>query len=145
MENKTLTYLVPSGSEARSLKPGDILIVNEAADENLSVVRIDTLLSEVWEKQQKGHFQTGAIAADMVQQIFNHLDQMEKSHKHKRHAEGIAAAKARGAKFGRKPKERPEMLDSVHELWKQGEISAREAGKRLGISHVTFLSWVGEG
>jgi len=130
--------------KVKNLKPGDILLVKDTTDEEASAVLINTKLSETWNTTQKGEYKCAALAADMVQQIFSHLDQMEKSERYRRHAQGIATAKARGAKFRRRPKERPAMLDSVRKLWEHGEISAREAGKQLGISHVTFLAWVNE-
>ena len=140
MEEKNLTYLVPPGSEARSLKPGDILLVNETADENLSVLRIDTLLPEVWKKQQKSHFQTGAIAADIVQQVFNHLNQMEKNHRHKLQADGIAVSKAKGVKFGRPRKEPPENFGELISSWEQGKMSLAELLEETGIKESTFYS-----
>jgi DNA invertase Pin-like site-specific DNA recombinase len=70
--------------------------------------------------------------------------QTERSFNHQRQAEGIAAAKAKGVKFGRPVKERSELFYSLHELWKHGGISAREAARRIGISHTAFLNWVEE-
>ena len=59
----------------------------------------------------------------------------------KRQAEGIAAAKARGVKFGRRPKEKPPEYPAVLKAWQSGELSARAAAKCLGITHQTFQSW----
>lgn len=55
---------------------------------------------------------------------------------------GIAIAFENGAKFGRKPKDKPEKFAKVLNLWKENEISARNAGKMLGITHQTFLRWL---
>ena len=67
---------------------------------------------------------------------------IEKEFNHQRQAEGIAAAKARGVKFGRKPIEQPKNFSEVCANWQQGKISARKAAKILGVSHNTFLKWV---
>ena len=58
-----------------------------------------------------------------------------------RQSEGIAAAKARGIKFGREPISPPDNFNEIYKLWKNLEISAREAGKRLNVSYKTFLKW----
>ena len=70
------------------------------------------------------------------------IDEQERLTIKQRQAEGIAAAKARGVKFGREPIKRPSEFDMVNDLWKGGNISAREAAKRLGVTHKTFLKWV---
>ena len=54
---------------------------------------------------------------------------------------GIAAAKARGVKFGRPYKELPAGFQEVKARWERGELSARAAGKELRIAHSTFLHW----
>jgi len=46
-----------------------------------------------------------------------------------RQAEGIAAAKARGVKFGRPPKKRPPEFANIRAAWAFGHISAREAAR----------------
>ena len=58
-----------------------------------------------------------------------------------RQAEGIEAAKARGVRFGRPPMERPAMYPEVLCAWKRREITAREAGRQLGINYKTFQAW----
>jgi len=84
---------------------------------------------------------TGTFIADLVLQILCYMAEMEQTLILQRQAEGIAAAKAKGVKLGRRPKERPPLFNSLCELWRRKEISAREAGKKLGISHTTFLAW----
>lgn len=87
---------------------------------------------------------TGTLIADIVLQLLSYVAQTEREFIRQRQAEGIAAAKARGVQFGRKPMERPPEYEETKALWQKGEISAREAGRRLGISHRTFLLWVTE-
>ena len=59
-------------------------------------------------------------------------------------AAGIAAAKARGVHFGRKPMERPPEFMTIYKRWHDGELSARKAAAILKISHQTFLKWTKE-
>lgn len=61
-----------------------------------------------------------------------------KEQNEQRQAEGIAAAKARGVRFGRKPKEKPPEYPAVLETWRRKELSARAAAARLGVTHKTF-------
>jgi DNA invertase Pin-like site-specific DNA recombinase len=91
--------------------------------------------------RQKERDLTGTFIADLVLQILSYVAQTEREFIRQRQAEGISAAKARGVRFGRPPMERPAGFREVRETWKRGEISAREAGRRLGINHMTFLSW----
>jgi len=87
---------------------------------------------------------TGEFIAEIVLQILSYLSEMEFSQIKQRQAEGIATAKAKGVKFGRKPKERPSIYEETVDRWQRHEISAREASRQLGISHSTFLRWVKE-
>ena len=61
-----------------------------------------------------------------------------------RQKEGIAAAKARGVKFGREPKTPPPEFYPMLAQWQSGTLSARAAGEQLWISHNTFLKWTRE-
>lgn len=87
---------------------------------------------------------TGTLIADIVLQLLSYVAQTEREFIRKRQAEGIAAALDRGVKFGRKPKPRPAEFPDVRDQWRRGMISAREAGRRLGITHKTFLQWAEE-
>ena len=68
--------------------------------------------------------------------------ELEREFIRQRQKEGIAAAKARGVQFGRRPMERGEKFEKLRELWLREEISARSAAERLGVTHKTFLKWV---
>jgi DNA invertase Pin-like site-specific DNA recombinase len=81
---------------------------------------------------------TGVFVADLVLQILAYVAQTERDFIHQRQAEGIAAAKAKGVKFGRKPVELPEEFEEVCQQWREGKISSRQAATTLGISHSTF-------
>ena len=58
--------------------------------------------------------------------------------------EGQVAAKRRGVRMGARRKEPPEDFPKYKEDWENKILSAKEAGKRLGISPNTFLRWVRE-
>ncbi len=90
---------------------------------------------------RQGRDLTGTLIADIVLQLLSYVAQTERDFIRQRQAEGIAAAKEKGVKFGAKPKEKPPGFQACRTSWQQGELSAREAARRLGISHKTFLRW----
>ena len=81
---------------------------------------------------------TGTLIADIVLQLLSYVAQNERENIRQRQAEGIAAAKARGVKFGRAPVKLPDTFCVYAELWLEGKISSRWAGQELGISYRTF-------
>lgn len=87
---------------------------------------------------------TGTLIADIVLQLLSYVAQTEREFIRQRQAEGIAAAKAQGVQFGRKPMARPASFILLKDQWKQDQISARAAAKQLGITHSTFLRWAKE-
>lgn len=84
---------------------------------------------------------TGTLIADIVLQLLSYVAQTEREFIRIRQAEGIAAAREQGVKFGRKPMERPLEYEKLKAKWERGEISVRGAAKQLGITHRTFLLW----
>lgn len=84
---------------------------------------------------------TSNFVADLVLQILSYVAQIERENIRQRQAEGIAAAKARGVKFGRRSKVIPEEFMRVYQQWERGNLSSRSAAKALHISHTTFLKW----
>ena len=91
---------------------------------------------------RKGRDLIGTHISDIVLQLLSYVAQTEREFIHQRQAEGIAAAKARGVKFGRKPKERPAEYEHLRDEWRAGRISARAAARQLGVAHRTFMKWV---
>lgn len=87
---------------------------------------------------------TGTLIADIVLQLLSYVAQTEREFIRQRQKEGIAAAQKRGVKFGRKPKPRPTDFHMLKTQWQAGGISAREAARRLNITHSTFLRWANE-
>lgn len=80
----------------------------------------------------------GTFIADLVLQILAFVAQNERENIRKRQAQGIAAAKARGMRFGRPPRPLPENYDSVYRRWKSGEITGTAAAKECGMPLSTF-------
>lgn len=82
---------------------------------------------------------TGTFIADLVLQILSYVAQTERELIKKRQAEGIAAAKIRGIRFGRNPLGLPNEFDNICNYYIKGEITSRVAAERLGISKSTFF------
>lgn len=90
---------------------------------------------------QNAHDLTGTLIADIVLQLLSYVAQTEREFIHQRQTEGIAAAKARGVRFGREPMQRPENFPEIRAAWESGDLSARKAAKKLSVTHRTFLKW----
>lgn len=87
---------------------------------------------------------TGTLIADIVLQLLSYVAQTEREFIRQRQAEGIAAAKRNGVRFGRKPMERPAAFCEIQKQWLDRKISARAAARELGVTHSTFLRWAQE-
>jgi len=138
------------------LQPGDTLIVKSidrlgrnyeeileqwrviAKEKQAYIVVLDMPLLDT----RQGRDLTGTLISDIVLQLLSYVAEVERDLIRQRQAEGIAAAKARGVKFGRRPLEKPAGYERAKDEWLRGEISAREAERRLGVSSRTFLKWV---
>ena len=68
---------------------------------------------------------TGTLIADIVLQLLSYVAQTEREFIRQRQAEGIAAAKEQGVKFGRKPMERPKEFESLKVQWQNNYIKCR--------------------
>ena len=106
-------------------------------EKNVDVVVLDMPLLDT----RQGHDLTGTLIADIVLQLLSYVAQTEREFIHRRQAEGIAAAKARGVRFGRRAYERPAEFTQLCEEWLAGHMSSRTAASRLNVSHQTFLKW----
>lgn len=80
----------------------------------------------------------GTFIADLVLQILSFVAQSERESIRKRQAEGIAAAKARGVKFGRPEKKMPEDFARIVKVWEQKSLSFSEVLKECDMSRATF-------
>ena len=139
----------------RKLKKGDTLVIKSidrlgrnydeiieqwrtiTKEKRAAIVVLDMPLLDT----RQGRDLTGTLIADIVLQLLSYVAQTEREFIHRRQSEGIAAAKARGVRFGPAPRRRPDGFDTYAEMWTRGEISAREAAKQLHVCHKTFLKW----
>ena len=80
----------------------------------------------------------GTFIADLVLQILSFVAQSERENIRKRQAQGIAAAKANGVKFGRPEIPMPADFGDIVDKWEKGKITINEARKKSGISESTF-------
>jgi len=82
--------------------------------------------------------------SDLMFEVFDATILKEREQRRQKQSEGIRAAKMKGVHIGRKPKERGAEFETLKQRWQRGEVSLREAGRRLGVSHQTFKKWVEE-
>jgi DNA invertase Pin-like site-specific DNA recombinase len=80
----------------------------------------------------------GTFISDLILALLSYVAESEYRTIHQRQAEGIAAAKARGFKFGRPPKCLPENFHEVYQKWKSGKLSVAEAARECDMPRSTF-------
>lgn len=80
----------------------------------------------------------GTFIADLVLQILSFVAQNERENIRKRQAEGIAAAKSKGVKFGRPEKNIPDNFGEIVRKWSEKELPFIEVLKQCNMSEATF-------
>ena len=80
----------------------------------------------------------GTFIADLVLQILSFVAQNERENIKKRQAEGIAAAKAKGVKFGRPEKKVPANFEKLIAEWEKGSLPLSEVLQQCNMSEATF-------
>ena len=80
----------------------------------------------------------GTFIADLVLQILSFVSQNERENIRKRQLQGIAAAKAKGVRFGRPEKDIPPEFISLVREWEKKKITLPEILKQCKISESTF-------
>lgn len=75
-------------------------------------------------------------------EVLGTIAEQERNTIRRRQEEGIAAARAKGKRFGRPETILPDNWDETISLWKGGEITAVEAMRRVGIKRTTFYKLV---
>jgi len=142
----------------RKLKPGDLLIVKE-------VDRLGRNYAEIIEQwrfisKEKGadikvldmplldttycKDLLGTFIADLVLQVLSFSAQLERDTLLRRQAEGIAAARKRGVKFGRSTVVLPDDFGEVYARWRSGEINHEQAAALCGFSVRTLYNVTAE-
>lgn len=87
---------------------------------------------------RRGKDLMGTFLSDIVLQVLSFVAENERQNIRQRQAEGIAAAKARGVRFGRPPKPLPENSIGIYRSWKSGNLTGTEAAKQCGMPLSTF-------
>lgn len=80
----------------------------------------------------------GTFISDIVLALLSYVAENERTNIRQRQAEGIAAARERGIRFGRPPKPLPDNFASVYQAWRTGRIRIKEAAAKCGMPRSTF-------
>lgn len=136
----------------KKLNPGDLLYVLSidrlgrnyeeiqkqwriiTKEKNVDVCVIDIPLLDT----RQGKDLMGTFIADLVLQILSFVAQSERENIKKRQAEGIAAAKSKGVRFGRPEKNVPDNFGSLIKQWEQKKLPLAEVLKQCNMSEATF-------
>ena len=89
---------------------------------------------------RRGKDLMGTFLSDIVLQVLSFVAENERAAIHQRQAEGIAAAKARGVRFGRPPRPLPENFPAVHRAWRSKKLTLKQAAKACEMPVGTFYS-----
>ena len=136
----------------KKLKPGDLLYIKSidrlgrnyeeiqnqwriiTKEKNADIYVIDMPLLDT----RRGKDLLGTFISDLVLQLLSFVAENERTNIKQRQAEGIAAAKAKGIRFGRPTKPLPDNFHDAYQKWKQGEITGTAAAKECGMPLSTF-------
>lgn len=146
----------------RKMQAGDVLVIKSidrlgrnyaeildqwhslTRDLGVDVVVLDMPLLDTRGTSAEGRDLTGQFISDVVLQLLSYIAQVERENIHQRQAEGIAAAKARGAKFGRPRKQPPADWEGIRDRIACGELTQVEAARQLGVCRNTLRRWLKE-
>ena len=103
-------------------------------DKGVDIVVLDMPLLDT----RRGKDLVGTFLSDIVLQVLSFVAENERVNIRQRQAEGIAAAKAKGVRFGRPPKPLPENFYSAYQRWKSGAITGTAAAQECGMPLATF-------
>lgn len=125
------------------VRRGDTVIVSEISRFARNTKDLLELIEILMQKEvefvsQKEAIDTSTPTGKFMLTVFGAVSELERSYILSRQAEGIAIAKKQGKYKGRKPIELPPGADAVINKWKNGQITAAEAMRKLGISKSTF-------
>ncbi len=136
----------------KKLKPDDLLYIKSidrlgrnygeileqwrilTKEKGIDIVVLDMPLLDT----RRGKDLMGTFLSDIVLQVLSFVAENERTNIRQRQAEGIAAAKARGVRFGRPPRPLPENYHRVYQRWKAGTITGTAAAKECGMPLSTF-------
>ena len=87
---------------------------------------------------RRGKDLMGTFLSDIVLQVLSFVAENERTNIKQRQAEGIAAAKAQGIKFGRPPLPLPDNFYEVHKAWRSKKITLKQAAAACNMPVGTF-------
>ena len=138
----------------KKLKPDDLLYIKSidrlgrnyeeileqwrvlTKEKRVDIVVLDMPLLDT----RRGKDLMGAFLSDIVLQVLSFVAENERTCIRQRQAEGIAAAKARGVKFGRPPTPLPDNFHQVHQDWRGKKITLQQAAKACSMPVGTFYA-----
>lgn len=82
----------------------------------------------------------GTLISDIVLALLSYVAENERMNIRKRQAEGIAAAKARGVKFGRPAMPYPNNFREIHNEWRKKKLTLKQAAEACGMPVGTFYA-----
>ena len=103
-------------------------------EKGIDIVVLDMPLLDT----RRGKDLLGTLLSDIVLQVLSFVTENERTNIRQRQAEGIAAAKANGMKFGRPVIKAPDNFPDIVQRWESGTIRAREAAELCGMCESTF-------
>ena len=81
------------------------------------------------------------LLSDFVSELFFCVtEQQRREDRRQKQAQGIAAAKARGVRFGRTARPVPDNFDQLHQAWREGRISLKQAAERAAKGDTSQIS-----
>ena len=138
----------------KKLKPDDLLYIKSidrlgrnyeeileqwrvlTKEKRVDIVVLDMPLLDT----RRGKDLMGAFLSDIVLQVLSFVAENERTNIRQRQSEGIAAAKARGVKFGRPPTPLPDNFHQVHQDWRGKKITLQQAAKACSMPVGTFYA-----
>ena len=103
-------------------------------DKGVDIVVLDMPLLDT----RRGKDLMGTFLSDIVLQVLSFVAENERTNIRQRQTEGIAAAKARGVRFGRPPRPLPDNFHAVYQRWRAGKITGTAAAKRVWYAPYYF-------
>lgn len=103
-------------------------------DKGVDIVVLDMPLLDT----RRGKDLMGTFLSDIVLQVLSFVAENERTNIRQRQAEGIAAAKARGVRFGRPEKEIPADFGEIVAAWEQKQLPISNVLTRCDMSEATF-------
>lgn len=105
-------------------------------EKHIDIVVLDMPLLDT----RRGKDLMGTFLSDIVLQVLSFVAENERANIRQRQAEGIAAAKARGVKFGRPPKPLPQNFYQIHRDWRSKKLTLKEAASACAMPVSTFYT-----